>query len=272
MKKYFKEEKEQELMLSEYLEKSDIKRCLCDNDIREKRTKYLINILGNVKMTEDIYILYINSFQKFGGKYSVRTRPDTLIDIYNITNKYNYLSSNAIDKIWFIYIRDLFNEYNLMNILEKFISAFGKNDEAFELFIDYVEKKADINQKKYILESSKADELKEEYSENFISHLKDLIIREHYTYEDIKNILPSSDLIKEDEEHILELSTKLRIHIGSCQPISYTMFDSLIRNKTLDMFEDKPKYSASTGLEEYATFTKEDFIKSIKEKDIRIKK
>lgn len=266
MKKYFNEEKKEKYLLSEYLKmkKEDVKSTLCDEDIRLRRTKYLIEILGDVTLDKDMYKLYINSFQSFGGRYSVRTREDTLTDIYNIYKNYEYLSIYAIEKIWFIYIRDLFNEYNIMDVLEKIIKIFGKTEEAFELFIQYIEKKSDELQQKYIEDTLNLEELKDKYSENFISHLKDLILSQHYAYEEIKKYLPSSELIKKDEEHILELSRKTRIYFGCCNPVSYTLFDSMLENKTLDGYNEILKYYINNDREELATFTKQEFLESIK--------
>jgi len=274
MKKYFTEEQKEEYLLSDYLKmkEKDIKSTLCEEEMRLRRTKYLIEILGDVKLDKDLYKKYINCFQSFGGRYSVRTRQDTLKDIYEITRKYNYLTIEAIEEIWFIYIRDLFEEYSIMDILEKYIKVFGKTSEAFELFIQYIEKKSDEQQKRYIEDAKNTDELKEEYSEHFIDHLKGLIVRQHYTYDEIKKYLPSSDLIKKDEEHILEISRKTRIYFGCCNPLSYTMFDSLLAGETLDNYDEVGKYYISFGGHEEVTFTKQEFLDSIKKQTKTLKK
>lgn len=266
MKKYFKEEKVKEKLLSDYL-KEDFKHfesCFVKEEDRRKRTEYLISILGDVLITEDFYQLFLMQFQRFGGRYDVRTRRETIKDIYEITKKYPLLSKIAIDELWSSYIRDLFEEYQMTTILDKYIAIFGQEDEAFELFLDYVEKKAEQHQQIYIQESMQTLELEDEYSERFLTHVKSLINRQHYKYDEIRKYLPSSDLIKVDEQQIDDIAVKTRIYFGCCQPVSYTMFDILLGEKTLDMYPEEVKYYVSSGKEVQATFTKTDFLESIK--------
>lgn len=262
--KYFKE-REKEQLLSEYLQKgqTDFKSCLCSEEKRIARTKYLIEILGDVAFSKEIYQQFIEKFQCFGGRYDVRTKKETIKGIYEITKKYPQFSKEAIDEIWFGYIKDLYDEYDLIGVLDKQFEIYGQKDETFELFTKYVEQAADEQQKKYIAEASKVDELKDEYSKDFVLHIKSLIKRQHYTYDDIKQCLPSTELIKKDEQHLSDISTKTRIFFGCCEPVSYTMVDLLLETKTLDSFPEIPTYYISTGREEQATFTKQEFLESI---------
>ena len=266
MNKYFKEKQEQEKLLSEYLTKDCeyFKENTLSESSRIIRTEYLISILGDVPFNKDIYDLFIRQFQCFGGRYNVRTRPDTIQDIYQITRMYPILTKTAIEEIWFRYIKDFFKEYELITVLNKYIEKFDKTDESFELFIDEVEKKAEQHQQRYIEDSLHADELKEDYGENFTKHVKGLIIREHYTYDEITKYLPSAEIVKKDEQHINDISTKSRILFGCCEPVSYTMFDILIEEKTLDKYTETPTYYISTERQEQATFTKTQFLESIK--------
>ena len=138
--------------------------------------------------------------------------------------------------------------------------------------MDYVDKKADIHQQKYLEEASRTSELEGEYSEKFISHLKTLIRFEHYSYDEIKKYLPSAELIKKDEEQICELSSQTRIFFGCCQPVSYTMFDIMLKDKTLDSCPLKVEYHISTGRSVLATFTKDEFLESIQQKQKVLKR
>lgn len=271
MEKYFKEEQLKEILLSEYLKKdaSEFEKCIFSECDRITRTEYLIDILGDVSLDRAIYELFIKQFQCFGGKYDVRTKPDTIRGIYNIIKKYSMLTEAAISEIWFIYIKDLYEEYELLSVLDKYIEIFGKKDETFKLFIDYVEKKSDQHQQRYIEDSLQADELKEEYGEKFTNHVKSLIRRKHYTYDEIKKYLPSSELVKKDEQQLIDISTKTRIFIGCCEPVSYTMLDILLEYKTLDLYSDKPTYYISSGKKELATFTKQEFLNSISKEKIK---
>lgn len=265
MKKYFKEESSKKMLLSEYLKKNEtyFARSIDSEEARIKRTEYLMDILGDVPFDEDIYKLFIDQFQCFGGRYDVRTSKDTIKGIYEITKMYPCLTKSAVDEIWFRYIKDLFCEFELTTVLDKYIKMFGTSDESFELFIDYVEKKAAIHQQKYIDDASSASELEEEYGKTFTDYVKGLITRKHYTYDEIKKYLPSSALIRKDEQHITEISRKTRIFFGCCLPVSYTMFNILLRDKTLDDYTETPTYYISSGFQEQATFTKQEFLESI---------
>lgn len=268
MKTYFKETSTEEILLSEYLEKdsTDFKCFLYSEEDRIKRTKYLMSILGDVAFDKDTYKLFISEFQSHGGKYDVRTKPDTIKGIYEITRMFPTLTARAVKKIWFRYIKDLFEEHALTSIFEKYIEMFGEEDESFELFVDYVNKKAEQHQQRYIEDALQADELVEEYGESFTKHVKGLITREHYTYDEIKKYLPSAELIEKDEQHIDDISIRTRIFFGCCRPVSYKMLDILLEDKTLDTYPETPTYYISTGGEEQATFTKQEFLDSIKER------
>jgi hypothetical protein len=78
-------------------------------------------------------------------------------------------------------------------------------------------------------------------------------------------------LIKKDEQHIYDLSAQTRIFFGCCEPVSYTMVEILLEDKTLDTYTETPTYYISTGRQEQATFTKTDFLESIKKEKIKIK-
>lgn len=263
MSKYFKEIQKEEKHLSEYE----------TIDEREKReVEYLIDVLGDVPLDEDMKKLFHSQFHRFGGKYSVRTKPETIKGIYDITRKFSDLSVDAIDEIWFRYIDDLFERYDMTSVLAKYLELFGKEDETVELFLTYVDKKADDLQEEYKKEASTLDDLQEEYSESFVSHLKSLVLREHISTYEIRKCLPSPELIKKDEEHILDLSRRTRIFFGCCEPVSYTMVDILIEDKTLDTYTETPTYYISTGRCEQATFTKTEFLESIQKQKIKIRK
>lgn len=264
MTEFIKKEMKEEKSLSKYLEVAD--------EQKQRELKYLIEVLGDVELDEDMMDLFHRQFHCFGGRYSVRVKPDTIKGVYGYTRRFKELTKSAIDEIWFRYISDLHEEYDMPDVLDKYFEVFGKTDEAFELFIDYVDKKADEQQEKYKEEAKELDELQEEYGERFIKHLKYLVTSKHFKVEEIKKYLPSAELIKKDEQHILDISTKTRIFFGCCEPVSYTMFEILVEDKTLDTYTETPTYYISTGRSEQATFTKTEFLESIKKEKIKIKK
>ena len=75
MSKYFKEEQKQEQSLSKYLEQADEKQ--------QGELKYLIEVLGDVSLDVDMMKLFHQQFHCFGGRYSVRTKPETIKGVYS---------------------------------------------------------------------------------------------------------------------------------------------------------------------------------------------
>ncbi len=141
--KYFTKEEKEKFLLSDYLKMSDdmFKKEIFKESDRLARTKYLIEVLGDAYLDIDTYKLFIRQFQSFGGPYSVLVDKDTIKGIYEIYKMYPFLTDKALGSIWYLYIRDLFEEYELHYILELFIKTYGMKDDTFEKYLSYIEKK-----------------------------------------------------------------------------------------------------------------------------------
>lgn len=275
MSKYFKEENLQKFKLSEYLEKdeSEFKGCLFTEEPRIARTKYIMEILGDISLDKPTYELFIKQFQCFGGRYDVRTKPDTIKGIYEIQEKYPFLTADALDEIWFIYIKDLFDTYSLVDVLQKYIDIHGQTDDALESFIDYVNRKADEFNIQFEEAAKELESLKKIYGEDLIKHLQYIIKSQHIDVEQIKKSLPSNDLIEKDKEQLNEISRSTRIFMGVCHPISYQMIESLATGEGVDSYPDTLHYIINSSRKIEATFTKKEFLESVKKaNDIGIKK
>lgn len=258
MSKYFKEVYKEKKLLSDYLKTAD--------EADARKLEYLIKILGDVKLEEDMMKMFCGKLSSSGGRYSVMDKPETIKAMYGFTRKFRTLSPRAIDEIWFKYISDLYEEYDyLETLLQYYIEFLGKEDDTFESFIKLVDEVAEAHQKKYEEEALGLKDL-EGYSESFILHLKSLIIRQHYTLDEIKKYLPSAELVTKDEQHLSDIASKTRIFFGCCLPVSYTMFEVLLETKTLDGVTETPTYYISKVEQEKATFTKAEFLESIKVK------
>lgn len=262
--KYFTKEEKEQFLLSDYLKMSDdmFKKEIFKESDRLARTKYLIEVLGDAYLDIDTYKLFIRQFQSFGGPYSVLVDKDTIKGIYEIYKMYPFLTAEALGSIWYLYIRDLFEEYELPYILELFIKTYGMKDDTFEKYLSYIEKKGSEHQKIYDEDALKVSTL-QDYSKRFCSFIESLILRKHYTFDKVTECIPEASLIKKDEAHLLDIEEKTRIFMGACLPVSYIMVDELLKGESL---EERPAYYASTGLKEEATFTKEEFLQSIKKK------
>ncbi|MBE6155668.1 MAG: hypothetical protein E7164_02795 [Firmicutes bacterium] len=149
--KKFNEDLNQKFLLSDYLKmtKSDLGPCGVNDEGRIKRTNYLIEVLGDVTLTKEMYKLFIGQFQTFGGKYNVRTKPTTIKGIYQFVETYPMLSANEIDEIWPRYINDLFEEYNLLMLFSEYLKLCEDPNDAFELFIDFIDEKTIEHNQKY---------------------------------------------------------------------------------------------------------------------------
>lgn len=195
--KYFTKEEKEKFLLSDYLKMSDdmFKKEIFKESDRLARTKYLIEVLGDAYLDIDTYKLFIRQFQSFGGPYSVLVDKDTIKGIYEIYKMYPFLTDEALRSIWYLYIRDLFEEYELSYILELFIKTYGMKDDTFEKYLSYIEKKGSEHQKMYDEDALKVSTL-QDYSKHFCSFIESLILRKHYTFDKVTECIPEASLIK----------------------------------------------------------------------------
>lgn len=264
MSKYFKDE--DEIQLSEYAKESI-------SPEMKKAAKYLMFCLGDVSLSKDIIEAYEDFFSHYSSKYDVKFEGDTIKGLYDFYKKFPRLSHKAFYEISFRYIKDLFEEYSLDAVFEKLIKLYGEVDDAMEMFISYIERKADELQEKYKDDASKLDEYSqiyymEEFSEfyQYISYLKSLVLTQHISVDSILASLAAPELIKQDAKQLSELSRRYRCYMGAGYPVSYLMTKSFAKKEDLSKYGDRPLYyiSSSDKLEE-ATFTTQEFIDSIKQ-------
>lgn len=273
MSKYFIEK--EKILLSKYIEEIVKEDSKYYSAIQKEKTvaevKYLIQCFGDIEMSRDIISKFCDQFHCFGGRYDVRTDLETLKGVYEITKIYPQLSLEALDEIFFVYIKDLFDKYELVDKLGKLIKLFGETDECFEIYKIYIGKKADELQKKYEQKALILDDYKEEYGEMFIDYLKGLIKRKHFSIDEIISSMPSSELIKKDEEQLSDISKKTRIYFGACYPVSYSMMLAFIKGN-IEKYPDQPSYYIDVCKQDIpTTFTKTEFLESIEKQKKKIK-
>ena len=273
MRKYFKEEETKKIKLSKYLKfkENDFKYNVCDEEYRASRTKYVIGIIGDVELDEDTYRLYMTQFQWLGGRYEVRTERETIKGIYELSQKYPFLSVDALDEIWGIYIQDQFEEYSLAEVLGKYFQRYGMTDEAFCKYIDYVDSTAKEFDKKFVTEASKLEMYRECYDSDLIKYLQRIIKFQHITADKIISSLPSSELIEKDKQQLRQIIEETRIYFGACDPISYQMIESLATDKSLEYYPEQPQYVICGTHRIDTTFTKQEFLESIKKEKSKVK-
>ena len=264
--KYFRKEIENEMTLSEYIKSPRIDR---DKDYGE----YIISQIGDITLPKDKLEVFCE-YLRFSGKYDNRFDKKTLEEIHKIILRFPMLSKDAIYTISSYYIEDLFSSGEILSTLDKMLKAFGETDEMFKVFKIYLDEKAKDLDSKYEKESEELDSYKEEYGEKFIQHLKFMMKRKHISLDRIVKSMPDKELIKKDEEHLLEIAYRTRIYMGMCNPVSYRYYEKYLDDETLDGMPEQPKYYINLGgtTEEDATFTKTEFLKGMEKGKVKIKK
>lgn len=268
MSEYFRKKQGETYKLSEYLEfdKTQFKGSICDERYIKPRIKYIMDIIGDVELPKDTCTIFLEEFQRCGGKYDVRTKPDTILGMYEIASRYPQLAASTIEMIWSGYIKDLYEEFSLVEMLGKYIDLHGETSDAIEAYFDFVERKAQILDEKFELEAKELEEYKEEYGEQFIKRLQLLIKDQHISSEQVKQSLPSKELVEKDKEQLNDIVLKTRIFMGMCEPISYQMIESIATGEGLERFPEQPAYLINGKEKIDTTFTKEEFLTSIKKR------
>ena len=268
MSKFFVEEQEEKVLLSKFIEMIQDGtyegHLSYPKDVLVRNVERIKKDITDVELPTSVIKELYMCFHSFGGRYDVRTDSETIKGVYSIYSKYPELSGEAVDHIVHIYIKDLFEDYELEDKLGKFIEVFGKTDDAFEAFYDYANKKADELQVKYDEDAKKLEEYKMTYEVDYIEYLQGLIKREHFSFDKIVECMPSAELIKADKEQIRDISERTRIYFGACYPISYSLTRGLVKDS--NYLDDCGEFSYVVNSETRipATFTKEQFLESIK--------
>ena len=265
---YFKEKEEEKVLISEYVKELE-KKLEGEHFLQDEKEvrigKYLISLFDDQEMDKSLIKEFIKFYSRFGGRYSVLSDDETLIGLKELHDKYD-LTTKAIDDIGLYYIKDLFDTYSLDKVLQDFIDTYGKSDEAYEKYIDFVDKIGSIYQKEFDAEAKEVEYLEEEYGKRLVEYLQSMIKRHHYHKDDLLKYLPEAELIKKDEDQLVEFATKTRIHFGVCYPKSYTLITAMLEDEELSDYPENFKYYTSTGLKIPLTFTKTEFIESTKKK------
>lgn len=235
---------------------------------------YLISILGDVEISKEDMRIFVRQFNRSAGDYDVLTEPNTIKTMYSIKEKHPLLSPEAINCLFPKYIDDLFEKENLANKMDNLIDIFGLNDDMFEVYLSYIDRKALTLQEEYVEKSKIFNDLRGLYSNNFIEFLEYLTLRRHYDPEIIINNIPTNDFIEKDEKCLKELSEKYRIFMGLDYPISYRLLEKSIINDLTDMSEEMSyviKIDNKT-IKQNACFSLEEYNKNVKQKKLVISK
>lgn len=115
----------------------------------------------------------------------------------------------------------------------------------------------------------KFDSLVDEYSLKYVELLKAIAKQEQLSFEQILSKLPSSEIVKRDEEFIDKVPVT-RVLLGMADPATYVLTYYHIVSKVPDDYPEQPRYYISLSEGSYdAPFTKQEFLNSIKQEQVK---
>ena len=276
--------KQKEIKLSEYFKKRKF-----DDKDDKVASEILMEYLGDVSLPVGIIEQFLDYYTSAGGRYDVRSEKESTLGLYDFYRKFPTITPEAFDDVSFMYIKDLFDKYDLIKYFEDMIAKYGKTDEAFSKFIKHVDKSADLLQVKYDHDALKMNKYYALYGEKkdayyifdgFISHLYDAIKNKHLPVDKVIDGLPSYKLIDKDRDHWNELfygPDLYRCTLHLVPPISYSMVETYAKGEDLfKVYGKRPMYKLASGKLVRAKFTTQEYLDDIKkdmsEKRIKLDK
>lgn len=300
MKKYFKEKQSKKISLKDYwiqvekeykefeemlkkyhttgyitldgLELESKQKAL---SLRYARIKHIYSSLGDVLISEEMIDTLCETFDSSKCRYgTICLKSETIKTMYEISEMFPELSKEALLLISREYIKDLFDEHSLIEILAIMLRKDGSEDSTFEKFMDKVLKLADSKDKKY---SDVAWYIRihcGEYTYDFVRHFEKFVKEHHISWERFYECLPSPELILKDQLELKKVAKRAKDCWGICDPITFQMLeDYLDGDIELSKYEEQPSYYISTSVGRIkTTFTKTQFIESIEEKQNVLKR
>ena len=266
--------KEEEVKASKYLKKYLKAKEYTERD-RKLASEMLLEFLGDVKLPAGIIEMFISYYKCTGGRYDVRHEKESSLGLYEFYKKFPTITPDAFDDVAFLYIKDLYDKYDLIKYFEDMIAEYGETDEAFDHFIHYVQRSADLLQIQYDHDALKMNKYyklygeKEGYSfDGFISNLYFDISRKHLPVDKVIEGLPSFELMIKDKSHWHKLywsGSLYRMLAQLVPPISYSMVETYAKGEDLfEVYGETPMYKFANGKLVRATFTTQEYLDDIK--------
>lgn len=292
---YFKEKLDTKISLTEYLSKVELEYKTLEKELekyknkisydlqtkKEKITlkyaqiKHIYEVLGDIEISKEMIETICKSFYPSKCRYgTICLKKDSIKTLYEISELFPELSEEAILSISKEYIKDLFDNYSLIEKLSIMIRKHGQQDSTFESFIQIVRELADIEEIKYEDEAKDIGFYYGQYSYKFITYFQKFIKQHHITCRKFGESLPDVELFFKDEIHLKEIVSHTRECLDYCIPISYQMYEDYLDGETeLLKFPEQPAYYISiSGTKIPTTFTKEEFLNKISQKQKIFKK
>lgn len=277
--KYFQEERLPKMSLKEYFEKVEKKYEEMSEGKKQEfrltyaRARHIYNALGDIEIREDMIQTFGEMYDPSKCRYgSTCVQPATTQTIYGISEMFPELTKEALVLISRLYIKDMFEDYSLIEKLAIAIRREGAKDETFEKFMDEVTKIADKEDAKYNEVASKIPVYFDEYPYDFIKHFQKVVKDHHVSWDKFCKSIPSAELVCKDYIFLKQYISQFREFSSIPSPMSKRMFeDYLAGDTTLSQYDEQPMYTVSrieVGFSQSTPvpFTRTEMLESIEKK------
>lgn len=304
MQKYFKKEQPLKISLQQYwlqvdrewktIEKSlekhsasgfiskldhelieDLKSKKRELSLKHARIKHIYKSLGDILISEEMIDTICRTFDISKCRYgAICLKTETVQSIYQISEMFPELTKEALLMISREYIKDLFDEYALLETLSIMIRKYGMEDTTFEKFMFEVTKKAEKEERRYADVAWHIRIYCGEYTYKFVKHFEKFVKEHHISWERFCESLPSPEIVLKDQMELKLLASMAKDCWQICEPITFQMLEDYLDGDTeLSSYEEQPIYYISTsGKKIEVPFTKTDFLKSIQDKQEILKR
>ena len=239
------------------------------------RVKHIYKALGDVLIREDLIDILSETFDYEKCRYgTICLKLETVKTMYEISEMFPELSKEAIVSISRIYIKDLFEKYSLIDTLAVMLRKDKAIDSTFESYMDKVTKLADQEDRQYKDVAWYIRIHCGEYTYDFVRHYEQFVQEHHISWERFCECLPSAEIILKDQLELKSISERSKDCWSACRPITFQMLDDYLDGDIeLSQYDEQPMYLTSPqGEKILTTFTKTDFLESIKGTQKKLRK
>lgn len=172
-----------------YFEEKDVEKKLSTLELMYK-------VLGDVVLPLEYFKVFLYSGHWYGDESYFKLTTYHIQDIYDIISKYDDMPISIIDSLIFHYDKEIFDKYQVKEYFDRLVSKYRYEEKTLKILFQYIEDAKTELREIFAKEAEKLEFIKGEYPFQFISILRDLIIRDHIEFDKIMEILPPADFFK----------------------------------------------------------------------------
>lgn len=238
-------------------------------DIEEKllRLEMMYKVLGDVVMPLDYFKIILYAGHWHADKNCYKLIETQLKDIYDIISKYDDMPVQIIHELFVHYDESCFRNYAVKEFVHYLIKKYHYSKKTTDSYYEFIMGHKKLLEEFYAEERKKMDTLKDQYPNDFIYCLKDIMQKKQLTFNDVIKILPSNDLFKATSKQSTEFWAKYN---------DYRFVFELLNGKIdLEHYKDDDHIVAfkEIGQSEkgivirdmFTSFTKKEYLESLKE-------